>query len=539
MNAHSDNANWRARALVLRLVFAAVAAVLLWRAVDLQVLDSDFLLDQGQARYLRTVEMPAHRGVIHDRNGDPLAVSTPVDSLWANPQELLGAADRIPELAHALGMKPAEFTRWLGKRKDREFVYLRRHMTPEDAKRVLARRIPGVYSQREYRRYYPAGEVTAHVLGFTNIDDRGQEGLELAYDDWLRGESGEKRVIKDRLGRTIEDVDSIQVPRPGHDLTTTLDLRLQYLAYRELKAAVQEQGAKSGSIVVLDSHTGEILAMADQPSFNPNNRSDLKGALYRNRAVTDVFEPGSSFKPFPIAAALDAGDVTPSTVVDTSPGSIKVAGYAVDESHDYGAVNVTTVLQKSINVGASHIAMRLAPEQLWGMLSRFGFGSLTGSGFPGEQSGLLRYYARWRPITQATLAYGYGINVTALQLAQAYNVFADNGLRQPVSLVMDQATGEPQRVISERAAREMRKMLESVVRDGGTGTRAAVPGYHVAGKTGTALKAENGGYARGRYTAVFAGMLPATRPRLVCVVVINEPSHGKYYGGLVAAPVFA
>lgn len=520
-------------------VFLAAALAMSVRAVELQLVRNDFLQGEGQARHLRVVEMPAHRGMITDRNGEPLAISTPVASVWVNPHDLKESVERLPELAKLLEHPVNDILHAITARADREFVYIERHITPELAEAVAALEIPGVHLQREYKRFYPAAEVTSHLLGFTNIDDRGQEGLELAYDDWLRGESGKKRVLRDRLGRTIENIEQIAAAQPGKTLSTSIDLRLQYLAYRELKAAVQESGAKSGSIVLLDPETGEVLAMANQPSFNPNNRSELKGSLYRNRAVTDLFEPGSSFKPFPIAAALESGAFTPRTPVNTSPGYLKVGGYAVQDSRNYGMIDVTTVLKKSVNTGASKIALSLERDQMWSVLARFGFGSVTGSGFPGESGGMLPHWQRWRDVTQATMAYGYGLAVTPLQLAEAYSIIANDGKRVPLSFVaIDELPGS-ERVVTAQTARQMRRMLETVVSPEGTGTYAAIDGYRVAGKTGTARKAEEGGYANDRHVAVFAGMAPAVDPRIVAVVVLNEPDESAYHGGEVAAPVFA
>ncbi|MDX1443167.1 MAG: penicillin-binding transpeptidase domain-containing protein [Gammaproteobacteria bacterium] len=530
---------WGWRSSLVTVVFLASAAVMLVRAVDLQVLRNDFLQDQGQARHLRVVEMPAHRGMVTDRNGEPLAVSTPVSAVWVNPQALEVTPDQFVELANILDEDPVELRDMIGARLDREFVYLQRQVPPDLAGRVEALGIPGVHLQREYKRFYPAGEVTAHLLGFTDIDDRGQEGLELAFDEWLRGEAGAKRVLRDRIGRTIQQVAQLKPARPGQQLATSIDLRLQYIAYRELKAAIQANDAVSGSIVVLDVETGEVLALANQPSYNPNNRSAANASAFRNRAVTDQFEPGSSFKPFPVAAALESGQFTPRTRVDTAPGFLKVSGYSISDTRNYGEIDVTTVLKKSVNVGASKIALALEPGQLWSSLARFGFGSVTGSGFPGEAAGLLPHWQRWREVTQATLAYGYGLSVTPLQLAQAYAVIAADGARLPVSFVKIDEPGFREQVVSPETARDMRRMLETVVSPDGTGTRAAVSGYRVAGKTGTARKAVSGGYAEDRHYAVFAGMAPASDPRLVTVVVINEPRAGDYYGGEIAAPVFA
>lgn len=530
---------WGWRSSLIAVVFLATAALMLARAVDLQILRNDFLQGEGQARHLRTVETPAHRGMVTDRNGEPLAVSTPVAAVWVNPQALDVDPSSFRELAEVLDEDPIELRDMIAARLDREFIYLKRQVPPDVAGQVEAMGIPGVHLQREYKRFYPAGEVTSHLLGFTDIDDRGQEGLELAFNEWLRGESGAKRVLRDRLGRTIQHVAQLKPARPGKDLATSIDLRLQYLAYRELKAAIQSHDAVSGSIVVLDVQTGEVLALANQPSYNPNNRAASVGSAYRNRALTDQFEPGSSFKPFPVAAALESGRFTPTTPVDTKPGFIKVSGYSISDTRNYGLIDVTTVLKKSVNVGASKIALELEPEQLWSTLARFGFGSVTGSGYPGEVSGVLPHWQRWRDVTQATLAYGYGLSVTPLQLAQAYSIIAADGARMPVSFVKIDKPEFREQVITPETAREMRRMLETVVSPEGTGARAAVSGYRVAGKTGTARKAVSGGYAEDRHVAVFAGMAPAANPRLVTVVVINEPRSGDYYGGEIAAPVFA
>lgn len=520
-------------------LFVSTAAVMLVRAVDLQVVRKDFLQGEGQARHLRNVEIPAHRGTITDRNGEPLAVSTPVAAVWVNPQALEIDAPTFLELSRILGEDAGELRDMIATRLDREFVYLKRQVSPDVAAAIESLNVPGIHLQREYKRFYPAGEVTSHLLGFTNIDDRGQEGLELAFDEWLRGEAGSKRVLRDRIGRTIEQIAQLRPARPGQELAVSIDLRLQYLAYRELKTAIHATKAVSGSIVVLDVVTGEVLALANQPSYNPNNRAGASAASFRNRAITDQFEPGSSFKPFPVAAALETGRYTPSTRIDTAPGFIKVSGYSIADKRNYGAIDVTTVLQKSVNVGASKIALSLEPEQVWSTLARFGFGSVTGSGYPGEASGLLPHWQRWREVTQATLAYGYGLSVTPLQLAQAYATIAADGQRIPVSFVRIDKPGFSEQVLSKETARDLRRMLETVVEPDGTGSHAAISGYRVAGKTGTARKAAQGGYAEDRHVAVFAGMAPATQPRLVTVVVINEPRNKEYYGGQIAAPVFA
>lgn len=528
---------WR-RIVVLALVLGAVG-LLTWRAVYLQVVTRDFLRYQGDARHLRVVAIPAHRGMITDRGGEPLAISTPVHSVWANPQELGMQRGQLGRLARELGLEMDALQRLLAERATREFVYLKRQVNPDVAARVMELAIPGVFLQREYKRYYPAGEVAAHVVGFTDIDDTGREGIELAYDDWLSGEPGAKRVIKDRLGRIVEDVESIRPARPGKDLALSIDRRVQYLAYRELKQAMAEHDARSGSLVVLDVTTGEVLAMVNQPSYNSNNRRRVRGERLRNRAVTDVFEPGSTVKPFTVAAALTSGQYHPHSPVDTAPGFLRVGPDLVRDMHDYGALDLSGVITKSSNVGAAKIALSLEPEHLWRTFTDLGFGQVTGSGFPGEASGLLADYHRWYPIERATLSFGYGLSVTPLQLAQAYGVLAADGVRRPVSFLRLDAPPPATRVLPVRAARELRAMLETVIGPEGTGQQAAVTGYRVAGKTGTVHKSTAGGYADDRYVSVFAGFAPATRPRLAAVVMINEPGAGKHFGGQVAAPVFA
>lgn len=530
--------NWERRSLVLLAVFALAIIALAARAVQLHVLDGGFLTAQGDARHLRTVEVPAHRGMILDRHGESLAASTPVDSFWANPSEVL-AGGRLGALADALELDRSRLDALLRERGDRTFVWLRRHMSPEEAQRVAALDIPGVHRVREYRRYYPAGEVASHVLGFTNVDDAGQEGMELAFDEWLRGEPGRKQVLRDRLGRTVADVQGIRQPRPGRDLHLSLDRRVQYLAYRELKAAVTEHGARGGSLVVLDARTGEVLAMVNQPAFNPNNRQGLSAERYRNRAVTDVFEPGSSFKPFVIAAALQSGRYDSASRVDTNPGALQVRGGTIRDVRNFGVIDIATLLMHSSNVGASRIALNLDPEQVWTSLQGFGFGQPTASGFPGEQAGMLNHFMQWREIGLATLSYGYGISATPLQLAQGYAVIAADGVRRPVTLLRQEgAPPEGERVLSAAVARDLRRLLEVSLGPDSTATGARVRGYRVAGKTGTARKSSAGGYALDRHTAAFAGMAPASNPRLVAVIVIDEPSRGAYYGGQVAAPVF-
>ena len=529
---------WRGTALVG--IFALVAIGLEARVLQLQLIDNEFLAAQGDDRHLRTVEISAHRGPITDRHGEPLAVSTPVDSIWASPRELKAELGRLPELARALEVDAEWLMRRITSNLDREFVYLKRHLSPADAADVLRLDIPGVGTAREYRRYYPSGEVVGHVTGFTDIDDHGQEGLELAFDYWLRGEAGSKRVVQDRYGRIIGDVEQVKAAQPGRSLRTSLDLRLQYLAYRELKAAVSENRARSGSVVVLDPRTGEILVMVNQPSFNPNNRSLRDPALYRNRAATDPFEPGSSFKPFVLAAALESGQVTPDTVIDTGPGFLAVGGRSLTEDPvRLGRISVTGVLAKSSNVGAGRIALAMEPDAIARVLHGFGIGRVTENGFPGESAGRLDDPKHWRRVGQATLAYGYGLSVTTLQLARAYAAIAAGGVLRPLSLVAVDAPPQGERAISAATAEQLVEMMEAVISPQGTGQRAAVKNFSVAGKTGTAWISSVGGYTSNRYTAVFGGIVPARDPRLVAVVVINDPQGEQYNGGDIAAPVFA
>ena len=525
---------WMAAAVLLLAGGALVA-----RAVHLQVFNTEFLNQQAAARHLRVAILSATRGVIKDRNGEPLAVSTPVDSVWVSPPQLLADPDRIRGLAKALQLDSGELTARLTRNVRKEFYYLRRHMNPAAAAAIDAMQVPGVHLLREYRRYYPAGEVTGHLLGFTNIDDQGQEGLELAFDNWLHGVPGKKRVLRDRLGRVVEDVESIVPPSPGQDLVTSIDLRIQYLAYRELKAAVQKYHAASGSALVLDATTGEVLADVNQPTFNPNDRDQLNPAMFRNRAITDILEPGSTFKPLIVAAALESGRFSPRSQIDTNPGFIKVGTKTIEDKHNYGVIDLATILAKSSNVGAVHVSMQLDKEMLWNTLSHFGAGRLTSSGYPGESAGMLPPFQGWRPIGQATMAFGYGLSMTPLQLAQAYSVLAGDGLYRPVSLIRVEKPTIARRVVSPETARNVIAMLEHVVSEEGTGLKATVTGYRVAGKTGTARKSGAGGYSDDRHTAVFAGLVPVTAPRLVIVVVVDEPQGGVYYGGDVAAPVFS
>jgi len=536
--ASSASFRWRAYLLIGLLVCSA--AGLVWRAADLQLVDHSFLAKEGDARYTRVAEIAAHRGTITDRYGEPLAVSTPVDSIWVNPRELALATDQIPHLATALRLDRLELARRITSNLDREFLYLARHRQPAEAEQIKALGIPGVYLAREYRRYYPAGEVTGHILGFTNIDDAGQEGLELAFDHWLAGENGAKRVIQDRYGHIVENVESIRPARPGRDLVLSIDLRLQYLAYRGLKAAIRDQRARAGSVVVLDIATGEVLAMVNQPAFNPNDREQLLPATYRNRAATDIFEPGSSIKPFFVAAGIAAGKYDDRSVIDTSPGFFKVGAVIEEDDHNFGSVNIATILAKSSNVGMARLALSLQPQQMWTTLTHLGFGQVTTSGFPGESAGLLPNYVQWRPVGIATMSHGYGISVTPLQLAHAYATIGSFGVARPLSFLRVDTPPTGERVLDAHACQELIGMLLSVVvAEGATGRRAAIPGYQVSGKTGTAWKASAGGYNSDRYMAVFGGVAPATEPRLAAVVVIDEPGAGMHQGGQVSAPVFS
>jgi len=545
-NNDAQARSYRWRSIVILALVLSGASLLVARAVELQLLDHGFLASQGDARSMRVVKIAAHRGAITDRNGEPLAVSTPVDSVWVNPQELNDNIDQLPRLARALKEDQQTLARRITSNLDREFLYLVRHMPPEQAAHIKALGIPGVYLLREYKRYYPAGEVSGHVVGFTTIDDKGQEGLELGFDQLLNGEDGAKRVIQDMQGRYVENVESIRAPRPGRDLTTSIDLRIQYLAYRELKAAMQEYQARAGSIIVIDVDTGEVLAMVNQPSYNPNDRDQLKPELYRNRAATDIFEPGSSIKPFIMAAALASGQYRPDSVVDTSPGFLKVGTKVFEDEHNLGAVDLATILAKSSNVGTAKVALSLQPEQIWGTLTNLGLGQVTGSSYPGESAGMLSNYSHWRPIGIATLSHGYGLSVTPLQLAHAYATIGAGGVKRP--LTFERVTGpvSGDQVLDPKVAHELVQLMEQVVEKGGTATRASLIGYRVSGKTGTAFKSIAGGYSTDRIMAVFAGLVPASHPKLATVVVIDEPSRDMHeiggvlaQGGTVAAPVFA
>jgi cell division protein FtsI (penicillin-binding protein 3) len=530
---------FRRRMLVAAVAFAGLGVMLAARAVNLQFLDQAFFARQGDARQMREVDIVAHRGSITDRRGEPLAVSSPVDSVWVNPRELRNTPADIPRLAKAVGRDPEWLLRAVSSQPNREFLYVRRHLSPADARAVMQLGIPGVHLQREYRRFYPAGEVIGHVLGFTSVDDRGQEGLELAYDHWLAGQNGRKRIRRDRLGNAIEDVESIREPRPGRDLRLSIDLRIQYLAYRELKRAIQAHRAQSGSMVILDVRTGEVLAMVNQPSFNPNDRSQLDAARYRNRATNDIFEPGSSIKPLIVAAALSSGRFSVDSMIETGPGWFTVGAKTIEDKNNLGRIDFTTLLTRSSNVGASKVALALDADQLWGELRRFGLGEVSATGFPGESAGVLMEPDLWRPIGQATLAYGYGLSVTPLQLAHAYAILGARGRATPVSLLAVDQPVPSRQVMDEAAVSAVLRMLEPVASAKGTAPKAAISGYRVSGKTGTARKFTAGGYHADRYLSVFAGVAPSSDPRLAAVVMIDEPSAGVYYGGEVAGPVYS
>jgi cell division protein FtsI (penicillin-binding protein 3) len=526
---------WRSRFMLIAL--ATGFAILAGRAFYLQGLDNSFLQAKGEARFTRVIEMPAGRGPVMDRNGVPLAISTPVESIWASPSEIEITPDQVAALAHALNVERKDIADKL-KDEAKNFVWFKRQISPEQAARVMALRIPGLFEQREYRRYYPQGEVMAHVIGFTGFDDNGQEGIELAQQAWLAGSPGSRRVIKDRKGHIIEDFENLKAPREGKGLTLSIDQRLQYLAHRELKAAVEANKAKGGAAVLLDARTGEVLALVNQPDYNPNNRASMTGRQTRNRSVTDVFEPGSTFKPFTVAAALEAGVVTPQTVFQTG-NSYTIAGATISDSHPHGSLTVAEIIQKSSNIGTAKIAMQMPSEKLWSLYSELGFGATPKTGFPGEATGKLRAWKNWRPIEKATMAYGYGLNVSLLQLARAYTLFTNDGQLLPVTFIKRENDVIGKQIVSPKTARTMSGMLEAVMLPGGTATKGQVPGYRMAGKTGTARKLVNGQYVEDAHTAVFAGFGPVSDPRFIIAVSIDEPTAGKYYGGDVAAPVFA
>lgn len=524
------------------LIFITLVAVgLLVRIFDLAILDQRFLRLQGDERVLRLISTPAFRGMIVDRNGFPLAVSTTVYSAWMNPQEIELKQDSIMQLGRLLKIKPSVLTTSIKRYQHsrREFIYLKRSLSPEIAHDIKLLDIPGVYLQEEYRRFYPEGEVAAHVVGFTNIDDQGQEGLELAYNQWLQGEPGKKWVMKDRLGRVISEVQNVQEQKAGQDLVLSIDRRIQYLAYRELMAGVIENEAASGSAIVLDAQTGEILAMVNQPSFNPNKREGRRREAIRNRAITDTFEPGSTIKSFSLAYALAQGRVKLNTVIDTSPGWLRVGRNLVHDEKNNGLMTIMQIFQISSNVGITKMMLGLPPDPFWELLHQAGLGEETNVGFPGEQAGTLIKHDPWGAFTFATLTFGYGLSVTALQLAQAYLIFANHGMKLPLSLMRLEQAPAGQRVIDEKIADQVALAMESVLAKGGTAQVVKVPGYRVAGKTGTSQLVGEKGYERHHYNSSFVGFAPATHPRFVIAVVIRDPRGKHYLGGYVSGPVFA
>ncbi|MFK8027392.1 MAG: peptidoglycan D,D-transpeptidase FtsI family protein [Gammaproteobacteria bacterium] len=527
------------RYLLLFAVFC-VFVLLFARAAQLQLLHADFYNEEGSNRHVRTVEIPANRGVITDRHGEALAISTPVYSIWAHPQTALDNPQSIHDAATLLGINKNALIKKLNERKSKQFVYVKRHVFPNVAEELEQKKATGFSAIREYRRYYPTGEMAAHVVGLTNIDDQGLEGVELAFDDWLHGSPGKKRVLKNGRGTVIGDIGLVTEPHHGKDLILSLDKRIQYLAYRELKRTINRYGAKAGSVIVLSVDSGEVLAMANLPAFNPNDRSNTKVDSIRNRAITDVFEPGSTVKPFLIAAAIENGTYKVNSTINTAPGYFNVAGLLVSDHSNYGVVDMKTILSKSSNVGAVRVALKMSQEQVWSQYQSVGFGQLTGSGFPGERAGKLDSYANWNKTQRATLAYGYGMSATALQLARAYSVIANDGVLLPASFVVNDQVPAGQRVMSGRTAKAIRSMLKGVLSKEGTGSRASMQGYSAAGKTGTSRKSQSGGYSKDNYIALFAGMAPADAPKVVVVALIDQPvKEDGYYGGEVAAPIFS
>ncbi|MFJ4442397.1 peptidoglycan D,D-transpeptidase FtsI family protein [Pseudomonas sp. NPDC089422] len=532
---------WRFR-VVIGLLALMVGAIC-WRIIDLQVVDRDFLKGQGDARSLRHIPIPAHRGLITDRNGEPLAVSTPVTTLWANPKEMQVAKDRWPQLAAALGQNAQQLTERLTQQANKEFIYLVRGLTPEQGQHVLDLKVPGVYGLEEFRRFYPAGDVTAHMVGFTDLDDHGREGVELAYDEWLAGVPGKRQVIKDRRGRLIKDIQVTKNAKAGKTLALSIDLRLQYLATRELRNAIAEQDAKAGSLVIMDVKTGEVLAMVNQPTYNPNNRRSMFPAAMRNRAIIDVFEPGSTVKPISMSAALQSGRWKPTDKVEVYPGSLQIGRYTIkDVSKSEGPIlDLTGILINSSNVGMSKIAFDIGGEAIYRVMSQVGLGQYTGLGFPGERVGNLPNHREWRKAETATLSYGYGVSVTALQLVHAYAALANDGKMVPLSILKVDKAPEAVQAIPKETAETVQGMLQQVIEAPRGVFRAQVPFYHVAGKSGTARKATVGskGYTENAYRSLFAGFGPMSDPRYAIVVVIDEPGKGGYFGGLVSAPVFS
>ncbi|MCP1364870.1 penicillin-binding transpeptidase domain-containing protein, partial [Halomonas sp. BBD48] len=546
MSAAGDNSPTRAQVAPLGAgryrfmvcVVLVALAVLVGRIVDLHVIDRLFLQGQGDARTLRVETIDAHRGMVTSRHGEPLAISTPVVSLWANPQELPVDDIQRMMLARALGMDLAELNARIERYAEHEFMYLRRRMTPLDAQPILDMRLPGVYAQHEYKRYYPSGEVTAQLVGVTNIDDKGQEGVELAYNGFLAGQPGKRRVLKDRKGRLVRDLHLIKEAKPGGNLALSIDLRLQYMAYRELKAAVDENNADGGTLVMMDVKTGEVLAMANLPSYNPNNRAELDANGLRNQAITDAFEPGSVMKPLAMSAALETPKFSPETVIDTSPGWMRVDNFTIRDFRNYGELSMAGILLHSSNIGMSRVVLQLEEDAVWNRYHALGLGQTPGTGFPGETTGSLPTPYDWSDSKRASMSYGYGVAVSALQLASAYTAIANEGKRMPPSLLKLSSPPEGQQVMAPQVADDLLHMLEAIVQPSAGGSRAVVPGYRVAGKTGTVRKVTQAGYQQTAYRSLFAGIAPVSDPRIVTVVMVDNAKNGDYYGGLVAAPVF-
>ncbi|RUR11954.1 penicillin-binding protein 2 [Legionella sp. km772] len=531
--------NHRARLITVATFFCILLAILVWRMVDLTVLHRKFLQGQGNARSLRVVDIPSYRGMITDRHGVPLAISTPVESVWVNPKEFSPDKEQFMKLAEYLNLSPKELSRKIVHNESKGFLYLQRQLPPPLSKKIAKLKIPGVNLQQEFKRYYPESDSISQLLGFTNIDDQGLEGIELAYQDWLMGIVGKKRVIKDRVGRVIEELGVIKEPRPGHDLHLSIDRRLQYLAYSELYKTVEEFNAKSGSVVVVDTQNGEILAIANYPSYNPNSRGKYDKESYRNLALTDTFEPGSVMKPFSIASALETGLFTPETIIDTNPSWMTVNGKVVRDIHNYGVLDVTGVLQHSSNVGVTKMVLASPPEQLIGLLQRSGFGQKTETVYPGESDGSIVKVKEATPFVLATLGFGYGISSTAIQLAKASMIFANHGKLIPVTLIHNDKPSSSVQVIQPKTAEQVLAMMEAVLGKDGTGKSARVPGYRVAGKTGTARVAGKNGYKDRKYTSSFMGIAPVSNPKFAVVVIIHEPSRKGYYAAAVAAPLFS
>jgi len=527
------------RLILISLFFCTVLIVLIWRIIDLTVINRQFLRGQGNARSVRIIDIPAYRGMITDRNGDPLAVSTPVKSVWVNPQEFSPNQKQIKKLTKVLDITSKQLLSKIKQLKSREFAYLIRQIPPALASQIAALKIPGVNFQQEFKRYYPEAESMAHVVGFTNVDDRGLEGIELVYQDWLMGIEGKKRVLRDRIGRIIEELGIIKEPRPGNELALSIDRRRQYYAYSELNKTIKEFSAKAGTVVIIDSTTGEVLTMVNSPSYNPNFRSHYDGERYRNRAATDIFEPGSVIKPFSIASALETGLFTPDTIIDTNPSWMMVNGQLVRDMRNYGVLDVVGILQHSSNVGITKLVLASPPEQLIHLLQNCGFGQRTESTYPGESNGSLVHVNDANSFVLATLGFGYGISVTALQLAKAYLIFANQGKLIPITLLKSDPPNRYHQVIQSKTAHQVLMMMEAVASKGGTGRFALIPGYRVAGKTGTSRIAGKKGYEADRHIACFVGITPVPNPRFVVAVVIYEPRKRSYYGSRVAAPLFA